>query len=251
MNDLFVRDLGTGVPVLFVHGGVFDGEGTWARQFPLAERFHLLIPDRRGYGRSPDAEREDFEVDAGDIADLLGDGAHLVGHSYGGVVALLAAAQRPAAVRSLTVVEPPAFALVRGQPAVEQMLSGLHAWVASMADATPETLLVSFMTMVGGDPARLPQPLTPALRRGAKMLANERMPDEAEIPLDVLAAAPFPKLVVSGGHSVPFDAVCDLLERDLPAERAVLAGRGHAVQMTGEPFNERLAAFIEAAEAAR
>lgn len=39
--------------------------------------------------------------------------------------------------------------------------------------------------------------------------------------------------------------------RELPVERAVLAGRGHAVQMTGEPFNERLAAFIEAAEAAR
>ena len=67
----------------------------------------------------------------------------------------------------------------------------------------------------------------------------------------MLAAAPFPKLVVSGGHSVPFDAVCDVLERDLPAERVVIAGRGHAVQMIGEPFNERLAAFIEAAEAAR
>ena len=251
MTDLFVRDLGAGVPIVFVHGSVFDGEGTWARQFALAERFHLLIPDRRGYGGSPDAEREDFAVDAGDIADLLGVGAHLVGHSYGGVVALLAAAQRPEAVRSLTVIEPPAFALVRGQPAVEQMLIGLHAWVASMVDATPEALLISFMTTVGGDPARLPQPLTPALLRGAKMLANERMPDEAEILLNVLAAASFPKLVISGGHSVPFNAICDVLERVLPAERAVIPGRGHAVQMTGGPFNERLAAFTEAAEAAR
>lgn len=151
----------------------------------------------------------------------------------------------------MTVIELPAFSLVRGQPAVEQMLSGLHAWVASMADATPDALLISFTTMVGGDPARLPQPLTPALLRGAKMLASERLPDEAEIPLDVLAAAPFPKLVVSGGHSVPFDAVCDVLERDLPAARAVLAGRGHAVQMTGGPFNGRLAVFIGPAEPAR
>lgn len=250
MTDLFVRDLGAGPPVVLVHGSVFDGEGTWARQFPLADRFRLLIPDRRGYGASPDTDREDFEPDALDIADLLGDGAHLVGHSYGGVIALLAAAHRPEAVRSLTVIEPPAFGLVRGDPAVEAMLSGLRAWAVRMAGASPEALLVSFMTMVGGDPSRLPRPLSASLLRGAATLANERLPDEAEIPLDVLAAAPFPKLVVSGGHAAPFDAVCDVLERRLPAERAVIVGRGHAVQMTGQPFNEQLATFISSAEAA-
>lgn len=250
MTDLFVRELGTGPPVLFVHGSVFDGSGTWARQFPLAERFRLLIPDRRGYGDSPDAEREDFEIDAIDIAELLGGGAHLVGHSYGGVIALLAAAHRPGAVRSLTVIEPPAFGLVRGVPAVEAMLVGLQTWADTMAGADPEALLVSFMTMVGGDPARLPRPLSSALLRGAKMLAHERSPVEAEIPLDVLSATSFPKLVVSGGHSARFDAVCDVLERRLPAERVIIPGRGHAVQMTGDAFNERLSAFILAAEAA-
>ena len=76
----------------------------------------------------------------------------------------------------------------------------------------------------------------------------ERLPSEAEIPLDELAAAPFPKLVVSGAHSEAFDAVCDVLEQRLGAERAVLPGAGHAVQLVGEPFNEVLADFVGRAE---
>jgi pimeloyl-ACP methyl ester carboxylesterase len=62
------------------------------------------VPDRRGYGRSPKARGEDFLTDADDIADLLGDGAHLVGHSYGGLGVLLAAARLPAATLSLTLL---------------------------------------------------------------------------------------------------------------------------------------------------
>jgi pimeloyl-ACP methyl ester carboxylesterase len=53
---------------------------------------------------------------------LLGDGAHLVGHSYGALGALFAAALRPDAVRSLTLVEPPVYGLARGYPAAEQFL---------------------------------------------------------------------------------------------------------------------------------
>jgi pimeloyl-ACP methyl ester carboxylesterase len=76
----------------------------------------------------------------------------------------------------------------------------------------------------------------------------ERYPWTAEIPLDELAATPFPKLVVSGAHSAAFDAVCDVLEDRLGAQRAVLPGAGHAVQLLGEPFNELLVAFVEQAE---
>jgi len=64
------------------------------------------------------------------------------------------------------------------------------------------------------------------------------------IPFDQLAAAPFPKLVISGGHSGAFDAVCDVLEERLYAERAVLTGAGHSVQRLGAPFNELLADFV-------
>jgi hypothetical protein len=74
-----------------------------------------LLVDRRGFGASPADGRVDFERDAEDVAELLADGAHLVGHSYGGVVSLLAAARRPDAVRSLVLIEPPAFGVARGR----------------------------------------------------------------------------------------------------------------------------------------
>src|SRR5437764_1331287 len=62
-------------------------------------------------------------------------------------------------------------------------------------------------------------------------------------PLDVLRAAPFPKLVVSGAHSAAFDAVCDVLEERLRAERAVLSGAQHSVPRA-PGFNEVLAEFL-------
>jgi pimeloyl-ACP methyl ester carboxylesterase len=107
----------------------------------------------------------------------------------------------------------------------------------------PESYLRGFLDLVGS-----PQPghpLSPALLQGARMLMVERPPWEAEIPLEALAAAPFPTLAVSGGHSAAFDAVCDVLEQRIGAERAVLPGAGHSPQRLGKPFNELLAAFIK------
>lgn len=247
MERLHVQRWGEGPPVLLVHGSVLNGEMTWAQQRPLADRWGLVVPDRRGYSPNPPVEREDFAVDAGDIAEMLGDGMHLVGHSYGGVIALLAAAQRPDAVRSLTVIEPPAFGLVRDDPVVEAWLRRtIEFWERGPRD--PEAFLRAFLGAVGSA-AALPSPLPPPLLQHARLLQVERPPWEAEIPLAQLRAAPFTKLVVSGGHSAVFDAVCDVLERELEAERAVIPGAGHSVPHTGTPFNERLERFLRAAEA--
>jgi pimeloyl-ACP methyl ester carboxylesterase len=192
-------------------------------------------------------EREDFEVDAGHIVELLADGMHLVGHSYGGVGSLLAAARRPEVVRSLTVIEPPAFALAAGDPDVDALVASMREhW--DRGPREPAAFLRGFLELVGSN-LTLPDPLPPGLQRGAEILLDHRPPWEAEIPLDDLAAAPFPKLVVSGGHQAASDTVCDVLEERLGAERAVIRGAGHGVQRTGAPFNERLEAFLDAAEA--
>jgi len=54
---------------------------------------------------------------------------------------------------------------------------------------------------------------------------------------------PFPKLVVSGGHSEAFDAVCAVLVERLGAERATLPGAAHNAQQA-PGFNELLAGFL-------
>ena len=227
--------------MLLVHGSVVNGEATWAAQRPLAERFELVVPNRRGFPPGPDAVRVDFEDDAVWLEQFVEPGAHLVGHSYGGVIALFAAARCADRIRSLTVIEPPAFAVARGNPAADTFVAGgVELWEHGPRD--PAAFLRRFLEAVG---SAIPTgDFSPALLQGARMLQIERLPWEAEPPLDELAAAPFPKLVVSGAHSAAFDAVCDVLVERLDADRAVLPGAGHSVQRLGEPFNELLDAFV-------
>jgi pimeloyl-ACP methyl ester carboxylesterase len=225
---------------------VVNSELTWSAQKPLADRFDIVAPDRRGFPPGPDADHVDFEDEAVWLERFLQPRTHLVGHSYGGVIVLLAAGRRPELVRSLTVIEPPAFGVARGIPAVDEFSARIEEhWTSGPRD--PAEFLRGFLGLVGSSTP--PGDFNPELLQGARTLMVERSPAEAVIPLDELARAPFPKLVVSGGHSAAFEAVCDVLERRLGAERAVLPGAGHSVQRLGEPFNELLASFVERAEA--
>jgi pimeloyl-ACP methyl ester carboxylesterase len=242
-----VERLGDGPSVLLVHGSVTGARLTWREQLPLAERWTLHLADRPGFGESPPLERSDFEAEAPLVADLLAEPTHVVAHSYGGVISLLAAAMRPDAVRSLTVVEPPAFGVARGHPAVEAFVArGTELWTEGPDD--PAAFLERFFGLVGSRP--ILGRLRPELEQGARLLMSERYPWEARIPLDELAAAPFPKLAVSGAHDDAFEAVCDVLAETIGAERAVFSGQGHRVQRTGAPFNERLERFLAAADGA-
>jgi pimeloyl-ACP methyl ester carboxylesterase len=230
------------VRVVLIHGSVGNGPATWSAVQPLAEHWDLVVPNRGGYPPNPLLERIDFERQAEELAPLLEDGAHLVGHSYGGVISLLIAARHPGSVRSLTVSEPPAFGVARGDSAVEKLVAALDAYFSDPPEE-PAEFLRGFLERVGSD-VRLPEPLPPELEQGARAARAERPPWEAEIPLDELAAAPFPKLVVSGAHHPAFDAVCDVLEERLGAERAVLPGAGHSLpRAPGYP--ERLKAFLD------
>ena len=228
--------------VVLVHGSVANGPATWAALEPLRSRFELVIPNRGGYPPNPPLERIDFERQAEELAPLLGDGAHLVGHSYGGVISLLLAARHPDAVCSLTVNEPPAFAVARGNTEVERLIGGLESFFAA-GPYEPEQYLRGFLALVGSTTRPPRDPLPPDLAQGARAAMAERPPWEAQIPIEELAAAPFPKLVVSGGHSAAFDAVCDVLEERLGAERAVLPGAGHSLPRA-PGYLERLEAFL-------
>ena len=226
--------------VVFVHGSVGAAEQTWAARRLLEDRFTCVFVTRSGYPPGPTLERIDFEEQAGEVAAELRKGDHLVGHSYGGVVSLLAAARGPE-LASLTVSEPPAFGIARGDPAVEEFLSRYEAFVPT----TPRAYLEFFLPLVGSA-VPTSDPLPPWLEQGARAAMAERSPAEAVIPLDELASKPFPKLVVSGGHHSAFDAVCDVLEARLGAERAVLPGAGHSLPRA-PGYNETLVAFIERA----
>jgi pimeloyl-ACP methyl ester carboxylesterase len=241
---LDVTEVGEGPRVLLVHGSIVGAGLTWRRQLPLAKRWTLVIPNRPGFGESPPLPRGDFEVEAGMFAELLGDGAHLVGHSYGAVIALLAAAARPEAVLSLTISEPGALKLA-GTPEGEQLIAHGEQLYAARDSIQPEDFLRLFRTGTGSSRAT-PDELPAELLRGAELAMCERPPWEADVPLDTLAAAGIPSLAISGGHSPVFEAVCNTIAARLGGERAVIEGRGHNLPETGAPYNARLEEFLEA-----
>jgi pimeloyl-ACP methyl ester carboxylesterase len=228
--------------VVLVHGSLATGAEEWQAQRPLATQgFRLLVVDRRGYGQSPAVPGEDCLRDGDDIADLMGNGAHLVGHSYGGLGVLFAAARRLDATLSLALLEPGAFTLGQHHPAARSLVDEVRRlWDQELPD---EEWVVRFLKAVGSDPDALPPellaaavPLVPVFRRGRAVW-------EPELPLNELASAPFPKLVVSGGHNAGFEAICDDLAERIGASRAVVEGAGHEVQFTGRPLNEALLAL--------
>ena len=223
---------------MFVHGSFDCAEETFPEQRELADRYRVVLVDRRGYGDSPDAD-PNFEVDGNDVAELLEGPSHLVGFSYGGIGSLLAAAQKPELVRTVTVIEPPAFGVAPDDPAVQALGERLEA-VFRNTDRTPEEFGAAFADAMGFEP----RPPSPEMRSVLESFMRERSPGEAVIPYDRLRGLPV--LVVSGGWHPAFDAVCEVLADRLDAELATFPGAGHGAQHA-LGFNERLLRFWETA----
>jgi pimeloyl-ACP methyl ester carboxylesterase len=244
---VFVHQWGQGPEVVLVHGAVLGGRESWRGQRPLTERWTLRAVDRPGHGRSPASGRQDFESEAAMLADqLLDRPVHLVGYSYGGLVAMDAAVLRPSSVLSLTLVEPPATWLALGHPVVDAWAAEIRALISSSEPV--ETVLRSFLSLVGA-PVELSDPVHPALLQGARQLSGARPPDEARPQLDALRGAGFPVLAVTGDHMEPYEVICDAIVAGVGAERARCRGMGHLVPDVGEAFNAVLERFWRGAAA--
>src|SRR5438034_1784072 len=110
-------------PIVLLHCSGSSGAQWRALAAQLGERYRVVAPDLIGYGAAASwSGRGEFCLaqEAAAVRSLLGtlgEPAHLVGHSYGGAVALHVARTRPELLRSLTLVEPSAFHLLRnGDP---------------------------------------------------------------------------------------------------------------------------------------
>lgn len=103
------RKLGTGAPIVLVHGSISTGEQWLAVAEQLAASNTVYIMDRRGRGLSSDAPGYSLQTESDDIKAVLavaGKGSALLGHSYGAICAL-EAVRTGAAVSSLVLYEPP------------------------------------------------------------------------------------------------------------------------------------------------
>src|SRR4051812_23972281 len=97
--DLYYATAGSGTPLLLIHGTQPDAD-VWGPAFAAFAHEHRVIAyDRRGFSRSTHAPEPDYRVHAADAAALLehldASPATVLGWSWGGLVALELAAQRP------------------------------------------------------------------------------------------------------------------------------------------------------------
>jgi pimeloyl-ACP methyl ester carboxylesterase len=246
---LHVTVSGGGPRIVFVHGSMTTSGQAWAKQESLAQRWTLVVPDRRGYEPNPPVDRSDFEVDAVDLGPLLDGGAHLVGHSYGALGAIFAAARHPSQVRSLTLIELPAPSLLRGDPSVEAQIAAHEERLRTISD--PRHFQLAFARAIGAPADSVPDPLPAPLERQVRILMNERVPWDVTLPIDAVRQAGIAVLVVTGGWDEAAERASDTLASALAplAQRAVIPGRGHVVQRVGAAFNDRLEAFLQSVAA--
>jgi len=134
--------------LVLVHGSVRNGDFAWVRQRELAARFELVVLNRPGFPPNPPEERVDFEEHGQWVGDRLRPGDHLCGHSYGAIVALFAAAL-VRRLRSLTVIEPPAFGLAAEDPEVAAVTERQKAYWSN-GPSDPRAFLSGFYALVGG-----------------------------------------------------------------------------------------------------
>ena len=244
MDPITVVREGTGPEVLLVHGGASPAT-TWSGLESLKQRWTLALVHRRGYPPSPQPQggRQDFELDARDLANLLATRPHVVAHSYGALGTLIAATAAPAHVRSLTLIEPPLF-LLPEDPDVAHLQRLGDAALSEGLDADP-AVLREFLRLAGAfaiDDGPLPDDVAASVRRAH----GSRLPGEARPQLEPLRKARVPALVASGGHHAGLERICDALARELDAQRLVAPGAGHFVARAPS-FGEQLERFLAAA----
>jgi pimeloyl-ACP methyl ester carboxylesterase len=231
--------------VVFAHG-TMDRAGGMARAARLlADRHRVLIYDRRGYGRSkPHAGPFDMATQVEDLLVVMdGRAGVVVGHSFGGNVALSAAATAPDAVQAVAVYETP--------------LSWLPWWPSNARSRTlptavdPEQAAEDFMRRTVGDDTwnRLSNKTQADRRAEGPALVGELAAVVGAAPYDP-AAVRVPAVVARGERSSEHHrAGIEWLAEMIPdAELVVIAGAGHGVH-TSDPT--AFAALAERAAARR
>jgi pimeloyl-ACP methyl ester carboxylesterase len=236
---------GRGEPVVLLHSSASSSAQWRGLAERLSERYRVIAPDLHGYGgTSTWAGRGAFRLEheaklVSALLGRLGGPAHLVGHSFGGAVALHLARTRPDLLISLTVIEPVAFHLLRHQDVVSfvEILGVAHGVANALACGDYFDGAARFVDYWSGPGAW--ESMRPEKRPGlAACLAKIALDFEATLnepaSLNEFAALALPTLVVQGECSPrPTRRICELLAQVLPdAELITIEGAGHMAPIT-------------------
>lgn len=264
----FFRESGRpGQPVVVLLHSSASSSGQWRALIELLSTdFHVLAPDLQGCGKSAPWHfqrplRLDDEVDAlAPLFERAGPRFHLVGHSFGGAVALKAALRHADRLASLSLFEPVLFALLhRAAPesAGWREVEAIATRTTALLDAgDPEAAAQCFVDywMGAGRFAGTPEAKRPALVAGMPAVKGHWQALFGEpTPLEAWTALPCNSLLMSGEASrASALGLAALLETSLPRlRRERFAGVGHMGPVTHpEPVNAVIADFLRRSDQA-
>jgi pimeloyl-[acyl-carrier protein] methyl ester esterase len=235
------ESLGAGPPLILLHGWSLD-RNAWNPQRELADRSRLILPDRRGFGRS--SAPSDVAAETDDllaICDQLGvERAVLVGMSQGGRVALQFAFAHADRVAGLILQGTPLNDFLparRGEDIVP--IDDYREMIRAGRIDEMKRDWGGHALMRGVDSTELL-----ADYDGRDLLA----PAGPAAPLaGALGAIEAPALVVTGLSETPWlDLVGDALAYGLPNARRARVPGGHLCNLSHPtPYNELVARFAE------
>jgi len=246
-------------PLVLVHGDFGDGFESWGFACELiGKRRRTVVIDRPGFGEDllPDT-RFSIAGEAGALLDATAEmgihSFHLVGHSYGGLIALEMAVRRPHVVRSLHLIEPPLLELQPEEPLVREM-EQRGRWISEHhAEIGDEPATEAFFSMIGGE--RMVERLrgTPDWARLCSYATRFARGESAgSYPSSSLAKLPtsIPVGLYTGGRSHPAlrRITAELAVRIDGARLVDVPDAGHAVQMVREVFVDALFALVHDAD---
>lgn len=261
--ELFYEITGSGDCLVLTHGSWTDGTGWDPAGARLAERYQVVVWDRRGHSRSqagdgPGSRAEDAADLAGLIEHVSGAPVHVAGNSYGAIVTLTLLTARPDLVATATVHEPPLWGLLEGtqDQALVNELSAADANLAVVRDLISSgdhrdaaKHFIEHVALGPGTWDQLPEQFRAVLGANAPTYLDEMAdPTAASIDTAALAATTVPLLLTHGTESPElFPAVIAELVKLVPGARVeVLEGAGHIPHATHpEEWTARLIAFHE------
>ncbi|HRG99851.1 MAG TPA: alpha/beta hydrolase [Polyangiaceae bacterium] len=267
---LFARTRGTGAPVVLLHGSGMSSRQWRSLMVRLEAARRAVAPDLLGCGENPpwpDDAPFRHALDVAAVTEVVlaesaragGAPVDLVGHSYGGLLALTVARARPDLVRTLAVYDPVAFGVLYeaegGRADTAEARSELARVASTPALSDPATFgsddwyraFMTYWASAGVWDALPAEARAESLRVGRKVAREVSSILSDRTPASAYAAVHAPTLLLTGERTplAAREVVRVLLETLPRAERVVIPGAGHAGPLSHAALvNEALVAHL-------